>query len=105
MAPAAHQYTRERLCPLALPTAMRASLLVFAVFAVADYAAGDWLGGKQLTPSEALLLSLTAIHGRVFFAQFGLDSVQSWVAAVETVTSIFIEGTFVAMLMQRLFGR
>ena len=62
-------------------------------------------GGVRLTPTEALLVSLTAIHGRVFFTQFGLDNMQAWVAAGESVAGIVIEGTFVAMLVQRFFGR
>jgi hypothetical protein len=78
---------------------------VLAVFAVAYFAAGAWLGGRRLTPPEALLVSRTAFHGRVFVAQFGLDSVQAWVAAVDSVTGIAIEGTFVAMLIQRFFAR
>jgi hypothetical protein len=50
-------------------------------------------------------VSLTAIHGRVFITSFGLDSVQSLIAAIESVVGIVIEGTFVAMLIQRFFGR
>jgi hypothetical protein len=53
---------------------------------------------------QALLVSLTAIHGRVFFEQFGLNSILSWVAAVESVCGIVIEGVFVAMLVQRFFA-
>jgi uncharacterized protein YjbI with pentapeptide repeats len=83
----------------------RAYFVLLLVYAAAYYAAGAWLGGKQLAWYEALLVSLTAIHGRVFFTQFGLDSLQAWVAAVESVTGIVIEGTFVAMLIQRFFGR
>jgi hypothetical protein len=50
-------------------------------------------------------ISLNAIHGRVFFAQFGLDTAQSWVATAESVVGIVIEGLFVAVLIQRLFSR
>jgi hypothetical protein len=49
-------------------------------------------------------VSLTAIHGRVFFEQFGF-SLKSWIAAVESVVGIVIEGVFVAMLIQRFFSR
>jgi hypothetical protein len=79
--------------------------LTLTVFAAAYFAAGQWFGATHLSPSEALLVSLTAIHGRVFFAAFGLDSSQSWIAAVQSVVGIVIEGTFVAMLIQRFFGR
>ena len=54
---------------------------------------------------DALQLSLNAIHGRVFFTQLGLDTVQSWLATVESILGIIIEGAFVAMLIQRFFGR
>ena len=54
--------------------------------------------------ANALQISLNAIHGRVFFAQFGLDTLQSWLAAAESVIGIVIEGVFVAMIIQRLFG-
>ena len=52
---------------------------------------------------NALQISLNAIHGRVFFAQFGLDTLQSWLATAESVIGIVIEGVFVAMIIQRLF--
>jgi hypothetical protein len=46
---------------------------------------------------------LNAIHGRVFFVQFGLDTLQSWLATAESVIGVVIEGVFVAMIIQRLF--
>jgi len=49
--------------------------------------------------ADALQISLNAIYGRVFFVQFGLDTLQSWLATAESV----IEGVFVAMIIQRLF--
>ena len=53
--------------------------------------------------ANALRISLNAIHGRVFFIQFGLDTLQSWLATAESVIGIVIEGVFVAMIIQRLF--
>ena len=53
---------------------------------------------------NALLVSLTAIHGRTFFEQFAFTA-QGWVAAIESIIGIVIEGVFVAMLIQRFFGR
>lgn len=53
---------------------------------------------------NAVLVSITAIHGRVFFEQFGF-SPQAWAAAIESVVGIVIEGVFVAMLVQRFFSR
>jgi hypothetical protein len=82
-----------------------AYVLALTLFATAYFVAGTWLGGNHLEWYEALLVSLTAIHGRVFITSFGLDSIQSWVAAAESVVGIVIEGVFVAMLIQRFFGR
>jgi uncharacterized protein YjbI with pentapeptide repeats len=75
------------------------------VFAIAYFATGQWFGGTHLAMHQAILVSLTAIHGRVFFSSFGLDNVQSWIAAVQSVVGIVIEGVFVAMLVQRFFAR
>ena len=47
---------------------------------------------------DALQISLNAIHGRVFFAQLALDSVQAWIATVESVVGIVIEGVFVGAI-------
>jgi hypothetical protein len=52
---------------------------------------------------DAIVIGMTAIHGRVFFAQFHLDTLQSWLATAESVIGIVIEGVFVAMIIQRLF--
>lgn len=79
--------------------------LALAFFATAYFVARQVLGGTHLSPYESFVVSLTAIHGRVFFASFGLDSAQSLIAAIESVVGIVIEGTFVAMLIQRFFGR
>jgi hypothetical protein len=40
---------------------------------------------------------------RVFFAQFHLDTLQSWLATAESIVGIVIEGVCLAMLIQRLF--
>jgi hypothetical protein len=80
-----------------------AYLLTLLLFAFAYYAAGAWLGASHLEWYEALLVSLTAIHGRVFITTFGLNSVQAWIAAIESVVGIVIEGVLVAMIIQRLF--
>jgi hypothetical protein len=54
---------------------------------------------------EAFLLSVTNIHGRVFTGTFKIESLQAWFAGAEAIFGIVIEGTFVAMLIQRFFGR
>jgi uncharacterized protein YjbI with pentapeptide repeats len=82
-----------------------AYVITLIVFAIAYFAAGQWFGDTSLAPQQAFLVSLTAIHGRVFFSSFGLDSVQSWIAAVQSVVGLVIESVFVAMLIQRFFAR
>lgn len=54
---------------------------------------------------DSFLVSLSAIHGRTMFEQLGAWSPAAWFAAVESVVGIVIEGVFVAMLIQRFFGR
>lgn len=81
--------------------------LTVAFFA-ALYVVTGVAGGAPLRPetvADAAQISLNAIHGRVFFAQFGLDTVQSWIATAESICGIVIEGVFVAVLIQRLFAR
>lgn len=55
---------------------------------------------------DALQISLNAIHGWVFFAQFHLDSVHSSLTTPEPFIGIVVEGVFVAMtmLVLRCFG-
>jgi hypothetical protein len=52
---------------------------------------------------DSFLVSLSAIHGRATFEQLGAWTPAAWVAAVESVVGIVIEGVFVAMIIQRLF--
>jgi hypothetical protein len=82
-------------------------LVVVVLFAIAflipGIVAGEFPGMQQTF--DALQISLNAIHGRVFFVQFGLDTLQSWLATIESVIGIVIEGVFVAMLIQRFFGK
>jgi hypothetical protein len=84
-----------------------AYITVVAAFAIAFLAAryfsGTLIDWEQV--GEATQISLNAIHGRVFFAQLTLDSIQAWIATIESVVGIVIEGVFVAMLIQRFFGR
>ena len=82
-------------------------LTTVALFATA-YAISGWFVGEELSLQQiayAAQISLNAIHGRVFFAQFGLDTFQSWLATTESVFGIIIEGIFVAILIQRFFGK
>jgi hypothetical protein len=82
--------------------------LTVTAFAAAYLLAGYVTGHTAVTREsalDALQISLNAIHGRVFFTQFGLDTVQSWLATGESILGVVIEGIFVAMLIQRFFGR
>ncbi len=78
--------------------------LFAAGFLVSDVVSrqGAWTVPHTL---DALQISLNAIHGRVFFAQFNLDTFQSWLATAESIVGIVVEGIFVAMLIQRFFGK
>jgi hypothetical protein len=88
----------------------RLSRIVVAYVGVVVLAAAAYYGlgaagiGPVFSPLQALLVSITAFHGRVFSEPFGTSSPQAWVAAVEAVTGLVIEGVFVAMLVQRFFG-
>lgn len=80
------------------------AVALFALaYLTARFFAGTVIDWRQV--GEAAQISLNAIHGRVFFAQFALDTAQSWIATVESVVGIVIEGVFVAMLIQRFFGK
>jgi hypothetical protein len=84
----------------------RAYVVVVAFFALA-YVFSPFLSTGHVPSGQDVLnavqISLNAIHGRVFFAQFSLDTLQSWLATAESICGIVIEGVFVAMLIQRLF--
>jgi uncharacterized protein YjbI with pentapeptide repeats len=84
-----------------------AYLVAVGLFAIAFFTSGILAGGALDVQQglDAVQISLNAIHGRVFFAQFHLDTLQSWLATIESVIGIVIEGVFVAMLIQRFFGK
>jgi hypothetical protein len=82
-----------------------AYLLVIALAAVAYWTLGVSGNGPLLAPHEALLVSVTAFHGRVFAEAFQVTSPAAWVAAAEAVLGLVIEGVFIAMLTQRFFSR
>jgi len=82
-----------------------AYLLVVGLAALAYWGLGVWGYGPRLAPQEALLVSVTAFHGRVFAEAFQVSSPAAWVAAGEAVLGLVIEGVFIAMLTQRFFSR
>jgi hypothetical protein len=80
-------------------------LLVVAGFAALYLGLGG-VGGHALSWTEALVVSLTAFHGRGFFATaFQPGDPQAAVAAIEAVFGLLIEITFIATFTQRFFAR
>lgn len=76
-------------------------LLVIDIFAVAYHQLG-----ANLAWNEAVVISMTAFHGRGFFPdQFHPGDPQALVAAIEAFIGLLIEVTFIATLAQRLFGK
>jgi uncharacterized protein YjbI with pentapeptide repeats len=62
--------------------------------------------GANLAWNEAIVISMTAFHGRGFFPdQFKPGDPQAMVAAIEAFVGLLIEVTFIATLTQRLFGK
>jgi uncharacterized protein YjbI with pentapeptide repeats len=78
-----------------------AYLLVISVFALTYYHLST-----HLAWNEAIVISMTAFHGRGFFPdQFKPGDPQALVAAIEAFVGLLIEVTFIATLTQRLFGK
>ena len=81
-----------------------AYIALVALFAALYYHFGH-TGAAHLGVREAVVLSITSFHGRVFSSPFTVTDPQSVIAAVEAVTGFLFEGLFIAMLAQRVFGR
>jgi uncharacterized protein YjbI with pentapeptide repeats len=80
-------------------------LLVITLFALAYWALGVQTG-HALAWNEAGVVSLTAFHGRGFFATaFAPGDPQAALAAIEAVLGLLIEITFIATFTQRFFAR
>jgi uncharacterized protein YjbI with pentapeptide repeats len=79
-------------------------LLTISIFALAYFVLGMHYS-PYLPLDQAFLESITALHGRVFFEQFNPHSPQIWLTALEAVAGLIIEGVFIAMLIQRFFGK
>jgi uncharacterized protein YjbI with pentapeptide repeats len=81
-----------------------AYLLVIAGFALTFWLQG-MLSGPHLAWNEALVISLTAFHGRGFFPeQFRPGDPQSAIAAIEAVIGLLIEICFIATFTQRFLS-
>jgi hypothetical protein len=62
--------------------------------------------GQALTWSEALVISMTAFHGRGFLSSvFQPGDLQAAVAAVEAFIGLLIEIVLIATFPQRFFAR
>lgn len=62
--------------------------------------------GNHIAWNEAIVISMTAFHGRGFFPeQFKPGDPQALVAAIEAFVGLLIEVTFIATLTQRLFSK
>jgi hypothetical protein len=62
--------------------------------------------GPHLAWNEAIVIRMTAFHGRGFFPEeFKPGDPQALVAAIEALVGLLIEVTFIATLTQRLFGK
>jgi hypothetical protein len=76
-------------------------LIVIGFFAAAYYNLS-----AHLAWNEAIVISMTAFHGRGFFPdQFKPGDPQALIAAIEAFVGLLIEVTFIATLTQRLFRK
>jgi hypothetical protein len=79
--------------------------LVILGFAAAYLFLGD-SNGISLPWNEAIVVSMTAFHGRGFFsAVFQPGDLQAAIAAVEAFIGLLIEIIFIATFTQRFFAR
>jgi hypothetical protein len=82
-----------------------AYLLIIALFSGAYFGLGV-LYAHPLSWNEAIVVSLTAFHGRGFFSiAFSPGDPQAALAAIEAVIGLLIEITFIATFTQRFFSR
>lgn len=76
------------------------------VVVISLFATIYFLLGSHLAWNEAIVISMTAFHGRGFFPeQFHPGDPQALIAAIEAFVGLLIEVTFIATLTQRLFGK
>jgi len=82
-----------------------AYILVILGFAAGYFALGG-ANGQFLSWNEAIVISMTAFHGRGFFsAVFQPGDLQAAVAAVEAFIGLLIEIVLIATFTQRFFAR
>lgn len=78
--------------------------VVVSLFALAYFVFGMHYP-PHLQLDQAYLESITAFHGRVFLEQFSTSTPQIWFTALEAIAGLIIESVFIAMLIQRFFGK
>lgn len=83
---------------------LAAYILTVSLFALAYFVLGMHYS-PHLPLDQAYLESITAFHGRVFSGHFSLNTPQIWLTALEAIAGLIIEGVFIAMLIQRFFGK
>jgi hypothetical protein len=82
-----------------------AYVIIICAFAAAYFALGD-ANGQALSWNEAIVISMTAFHGRGFFsAVFQPGDLQAAVAAIEAFIGLLIEIVLIATFTQRFFAR
>lgn len=82
-----------------------AYVLIICFFAGA-YLFNAQFAAPHLTWDEALVLSISAFHGRGFFTSgISLGDMLARLAAGEAVIGLLIELTFIATFTQRFFAR
>jgi uncharacterized protein YjbI with pentapeptide repeats len=80
-------------------------VLVILAFALAYLTLGG-TNGQALSWNEAIVISMTAFHGRGFFSSvFQPGDIQAAVAAAEAFIGLLIEIVFIATFTQRFFAR
>ena len=80
-------------------------VLVVLAFAAAYLTLGG-ANGQSLSWNEAVVISMTAFHGRGFFsAVFQPGDLQAAVAAAEAFIGLLIEIVFIATFTQRFLGK
>jgi hypothetical protein len=85
------------------------SFITYALVVLGFAAAYFTLGGTNGQPhswNEAIVVSMTAFHGRGFFAAvFQPGDLQAAVAAIEAFIGLLIEIVLIATFTQRFFAR
>ncbi|MHB8597801.1 MAG: pentapeptide repeat-containing protein [Ktedonobacteraceae bacterium] len=82
-----------------------AYICLISVFGVTYFSLGTSTNSK-LSLNEAIIVSITAFHGRgFFFNQFTPGAPQATVAAIESIIGLLMEIIFIATFTQRYFGK